>query len=404
MGESVNGKSAGPLAGIRVIELGTLIAGPFCARMLAEFGAEVIKIESPEGGDQLRQWRKMYEGTSLWWYVQARNKKSVTLNLRSAEGQQIVRELVRDADIVVENFRPGQLEKWNIGWDALSAINPKLIMVRLSGYGQDGPYRDRPGFGVVAEAMSGMRYVTGYPEQPPVRMGISIGDGIAALHGVIGAMMALHHRTANGGKGQIVDVALYESVFNMMESFIPEFDVLGFKRERAGNALPGITPSNTYATRDGKYVIIGANNDAIFKRMMHCAGRPELANDAGLATNAGRVPRTAELDKAIGDWTAQHDMADVLKALDAAEIPAGRVYDPEDIVNDMHYKARKMIEQWQLPDGKPMRIPAVIPKLTETPGGTRWIGPKLGEHTSEVLAGLGYSEARQAEMRDRRVI
>ncbi len=404
MGESVNGKSAGPLAGIRVIELGTLIAGPFCARMLAEFGAEVIKIESPEGGDQLRQWRKMYEGTSLWWYVQARNKKSVTLNLRSAEGQQIVRELVRDADIVVENFRPGQLEKWNIGWDALSAINPKLIMVRLSGYGQDGPYRDRPGFGVVAEAMSGMRYVTGYPEQPPVRMGISIGDGIAALHGVIGAMMALHHRTANGGKGQIVDVALYESVFNMMESFIPEFDVLGFKRERAGNALPGITPSNTYATRDGKYVIIGANNDAIFKRMMHCAGRPELANDAGLATNAGRVPRTAELDKAIGDWTAQHDMADVLKALDAAEIPAGRVYDPEDIVNDMHYKARKMIEQWQLPDGKPMRIPAVIPKLTETPGGTRWIGPKLGEHTAEVLAGLGYSEARQAEMRARRVI
>ncbi len=404
MGESVNGKSAGPLAGIRVIELGTLIAGPFCARMLAEFGAEVIKIESPEGGDQLRQWRKMYEGTSLWWYVQARNKKSVTLNLRSAEGQQIVRELVRDADIVVENFRPGQLEKWNIGWDALSAINPKLIMVRLSGYGQDGPYRDRPGFGVVAEAMSGMRYVTGYPEQPPVRMGISIGDGIAALHGVIGAMMALHHRTANGGKGQIVDVALYESVFNMMESFIPEFDVLGFKRERAGNALPGITPSNTYATRDGKYVIIGANNDAIFKRMMHCAGRPELANDAGLATNAGRVPRTAELDKAIGDWTAQHDMADVLKALDAAEIPAGRVYDPEDIVNDMHYKARKMIEQWQLPDGKPMRIPAVIPKLTETPGGTRWIGPKLGEHTAEVLAGLGYSEERQAEMRARRVI
>jgi len=404
MERNVTEVNKGPLAGIKVIELGTLIAGPFCARMLAEFGAEVIKVESPDGGDQLRQWRKMYEGTSLWWYVQKKKKKSVTVNLRESEGQEIIRALARDADIVVENFRPGQLEKWNIGWEQLSAINSKLIMVRLSGYGQDGPYRDRPGFGVVAEAMSGMRYVTGYPEQPPVRMGISIGDGIAALHGVIGAMMALHHRTANGGKGQIVDVALYESVFNMMESFIPEFDVLGYKRERAGNALPGITPSNTYATRDGKYVIIGANNDAIFKRMMLCAGRPDLAHDATLATNNGRVPRTAELDQAIGDWTRQHDMADVLSALEAAEIPSGRVYDPEDILNDAHYKARKMIEQWKLPDGKPMRIPAVTPKLTETPGGTRWLGPKLGEHTAEVLSALGYSEARQTELRSKGVI
>jgi len=393
-----------PLSGIKVIELGTLIAGPFCARMLAEFGAEVIKIESPDGGDQLRQWRKMYQGTSLWWYVQARNKKSVTVNLRTPEGQQIVRDLVRDADIVVENFRPGALEKWNIGWEQLSAINPKLVMVRLSGYGQDGPYRDRPGFGVVAESMSGLRYVTGYPEQPPVRLGISIGDSIAALHGVIGAMMALHHRNVNGGKGQIVDVALYESVFNMMESFIPEYDVLGFKRERAGNALPGITPSNTYATRDGKFVIIGANNDSIFKRMMHAIGRPDLANDATLATNAGRVPRTAELDKAIEDWTRTHDLADVLKALEEAEIPSGRVYDPEDIINDMHYKARNMIEQWKLPDGRSMRIPAVTPKLTETPGGTRWLGPKLGEHTAEVLSALGYSDACQAELREKQII
>jgi formyl-CoA transferase len=393
-----------PLSGIKVIELGTLIAGPFCARMLAEFGAEVIKIESPDGGDQLRQWRKMYQGTSLWWYVQARNKKSVTVNLRTLEGQQIVRELVRDADIVVENFRPGALEKWNIGWEQLSAINPKLVMVRLSGYGQDGPYRDRPGFGVVAESMSGLRYVTGYPEQPPVRLGISIGDSIAALHGVIGAMMALHHRNANGGKGQVVDVALYESVFNMMESFIPEYDVLGFKRERAGNALPGITPSNTYATRDGKFVIIGANNDSIFKRMMHAIGRPDLANDATLATNAGRVPRTAELDKAIEDWTCTYYLADVLKTLEEAEIPSGRVYDPEDIINDMHYKARNMIEQWKLPDGKSMRIPAVTPKLTETPGGTRWLGPKLGEHTAEVLSALGYSDVRQAELREKQII
>ncbi len=397
-------QNPGPLAGIKVIELGTLIAGPFCARMLAEFGAEVIKIETPEGGDQLRQWRKMYEGTSLWWYVQARNKKSVTLNMRSPEGQEIVRQLAKDADIVVENFRPGQLEKWNVGWDRLSAINPKLIMVRLSGYGQDGPYRDRPGFGVVAEAMSGMRYVTGYPEQPPVRLGISIGDGIAALHGVIGAMMALHHRTANGGKGQIVDVALYESVFNMMESFIPEFDVLGFKRERAGNALPGITPSNTYPTRDGKYVIVGANNDSIFKRTMQVINRADLANDVTLATNNGRVPREKELDQAIEDWTRMHDLTDVLKALEDADIPSGRVYDPEDILNDIHYKARNMIEQWKLPDGKPMRIPGVMPKLTETPGGTRWLGPTLGEHTAEVLAGLGYSEAQVAALRVKRVV
>ena len=324
--------------------------------------------------------------------------------MRSPEGQEIVRQLAKDADIVVENFRPGQLEKWNVGWDRLSAINPKLIMVRLSGYGQDGPYRDRPGFGVVAEAMSGMRYVTGYPEQPPVRLGISIGDGIAALHGVIGAMMALHHRTANGGKGQIVDVALYESVFNMMESFIPEFDVLGYKRERAGNALPGITPSNTYATRDGKYVIVGANNDSLFKRMMLAIDRADLANDATLATNAGRVPREKELDKAIEDWTRLHDLAFVLKALEAAEIPAGRVYDPEDILNDVHYAARKMIESWPLPDGKPMKIPAVTPKLMDTPGGTRWLGPKLGEHTDEVLRHLGYTDERIAELRYARVI
>jgi succinyl-CoA---D-citramalate CoA-transferase len=393
----------GPLAGIKVIELGTLIAGPFCARMLAEFGAEVVKIEAPEGGDQLRNWRKMYEGTSLWWYVQARNKKSVTVNLRVAEGQEIVRRLARDADIVVENFRPGALEKWNIGWMQLSALNPRLIMVRLSGFGQDGPYRDRPGFGVVGEAMGGMRYVTGYADRPPVRLGISIGDSIAALHGVIGAMMALHHRSVSG-RGQVVDVALYESVFNMMESLVPEFDVLGFKRERAGNALPGITPSNTYATRDGKYVIIGANNDSIFKRLMTAIGRPGLANDPALATNAGRVPRADELDRAIEDWTRTHTLAAVLEALERADVPSGRVYDPEDILNDPHYAARQMLEQWRLPDGHPMKIPAVVPKLSDTPGSTRWLGPTLGEHTAEVLSGLGYTPAQQDDLKRRGVI
>ena len=387
-----------------MIELGTLIAGPFCARMLAEFGAEVIKIEAPDGGDQIRQWRKVHEGTSLWWYVQARNKQSVTVNLRTTEGQEIVRKLAANADIVIENFRPGALEKWNLGWDRLSALNPRLIMVRLSGYGQDGPYRDRPGFGVVAEAMGGMRYVTGYADRPPVRLGISIGDSIAALHGVIGAMMALHHRNVNGGKGQYVDVALYEAVFNMMESLIPEFDALGYKRERAGNELPGITPSNTYPTRDGKYVIIGANNDSIFKRLMTEIGRADLADDPALATNSGRVERVRELDQAIEQWTLQHDLAAVLDALERAEVPSGRVYDAEDIVNDVHYAARRMIEQWQLPGGKPMKIPAVVPKLSETPGATRWLGPKLGEHTANVLGGLGYSDAEQESLRQRGII
>ena len=396
--------SVGPLAGVRVLELGTLIAGPLCSRMLADFGAEVIKIEAPEGGDQLRNWRKMYEGTSLWWYVQARNKKSVTLNLREAEGQEIVRKLASETDIVVENFRPGALEKWNIGWPQLSAVNPGLIMVRLSGFGQDGPYRDRPGCGVVAESMGGMRYITGYPDRPPVRLGISIGDSLAALHGVIGATMALHHRNANGGRGQYVDVALYEAVFNMMESLLPEYDVLGFKRERAGNELPGITPSNTYATKDGKFVIIGANNDSIFKRLMKAIGRSDLADDASLATNSGRVPRARELDAAIEAWTREHDLADVLLALERAEVPSGRVYDAADIVEDAHYKARRMIEQWPLPDGKPMKIPGVVPKLSETPGRTRWLGAALGEHNDDVLGALGYGPEARADLKRRGII
>jgi formyl-CoA transferase len=365
---------------------------------LAEFGAEVIKIESPDGGDQLRQWRKMYEGTSLWWYVQARNKKSVTVNLRTAEGQEIVRKLALDADIVIENFRPGALEKWNIGYDALAKINPRLIMVRLSGYGQSGPDRDKPGFGVIGESMGGMRYVTGYADRPPVRLGISIGDSIAALYGVIGAMMALQHRHSSG-RGQMVDVALYEAVFSMMESMLPEFDVLGFVRERAGNALPGIVPSNTYPTRDGKFVIIGANNDAIFKRLMTAMNRRELADDPQLATNAGRVPRTAEIDGAIGAWTAAHDLDAVLAALDTVDVPAAKVFDVADIVKDAQYLARGMIEQHTLPDGKPVKLPGIVPKLSETPGATAWLGPKLGEHTAEVLSALGYDAAAQAALK-----
>jgi formyl-CoA transferase len=396
--------SSPSLKGIKVIELGTLIAGPFCSRVLAEFGAEVIKIEAPDGGDQLRQWRKMYGDTSLWWFAQARNKKSITVNLRVPEGQQIVHRLAVDADIVIENFRPGALEKWNIGWEQLSKISPRLIMVRLSGYGQSGPYRDRPGFGTVAEAMGGMRYVTGYADRPPVRLGISIGDSIAALYGVIGALMALHHRDVNGGRGQLVDVALYEAVFSMMESLVPEFDVLGFIRERAGNALPGIVPSNTYPTRDHKYVIIGANNDSIFKRMMTAIGRADLAADPALATNAGRVPRTAELDQAIADWTQQHALDHVLEVLEKAEVPSGKVYDAADILNDAHYLARGMIEQHKLPDGTAIKLPGIVPKLSDTPGATAWVGPALGAHNSEILRSLGYDEAQQRELKQRRVI
>jgi len=393
-----------PLQGVKVIELGTLIAGPFCARLLAEFGAEVIKIEPPDGGDPLRKWRKLHEGTSLWWYSQARNKKSVTLDLKHAEAQDIVRKLAREADIVVENFRPGAMEKWALGWEQLSRINPRLIMVRLSGFGQTGPYRDRPGFGAIAESMGGLRYITGYPDRPPVRVGVSIGDSIAALHGVIGALMALHHRNVNGGRGQYVDVALYEAVFNMMESVLSEYDMYDFVRERSGASLPGIVPSNTYATRDGKYVVIGANADSIFKRMMNAIGRPDLANDPSLAHNDGRVARTDEIEKVIGDWVSANDLDRVLEILEKADVPGGKIYDIADIVKDAHYAAREMIRSYRLKDGRSLKLPGIVPKMSETPGDTKWIGPALGEHTAEVLSALGYSAEQQQELRRRGVI
>ena len=393
-----------PLKGLKVIELGTLIAGPFCARILAEFGAEVIKIESPEGGDPLRQWRKLYKGTSLWWFVQARNKKSVTLNLKSAQGQEIVRKLVKDADIVVENFRPGALEKWGLGWDRLSAINPGLVMVRLSGYGQTGPYRDQTGFGAIGESMGGIRFLTGYPDRPPVRVGISLGDSLAAMYGVIGALMAIYHREVNGGKGQVVDVALYESVFSLMESLLPEYDMLGFVRERSGASLPGIVPSNTYSCSDGKYVVIGANSDGIFKRMMPAIGREDLANDPGLASNAGRVTRTDELDQAISAWTSRHKLEEVLGVLNAAEVPASKIYSIADIVNDVHYQARQMIQQFKLKDGQTLKLPGIVPKLSETPGETEWLGPELGEHTAEILSALGIDSEQQKVLKQQGVI
>jgi formyl-CoA transferase len=388
-----------PLAGLKVVELGTLIAGPFCTRILAEFGAEVVKVESPDGGDPLRKWRKLYEGTSLWWYVQARNKQSVTANLKHPEGREFVRRLVAEADIVVENFRPGVLEKLGLGWETLKEANPGLVMVRLSGFGQTGPYKDQPGFGAVGESMGGLRYITGFPDRPPVRTGISIGDSIAALWGAIGALMALRHREVNGGEGQVVDVALYEAVFAMMESMVPEFDVFGFMRERTGNIMPGITPSNTHTTRDGKHVTIGANGDSIFRRLMLAMNRPDLADDPGLADNAGRDARRDEVYDLIDAWCREYDEAELLQKLEKAEVPASRVYSVADMFADPQFIARQMFESARLPDGKAFRIPGIVPKLSATPGSTEWLGAALGEHTDRVLARLGYMPADIARMR-----
>ena len=396
-----------PLDGLKVLEMGTLIAGPFCGRLLAEFGAEVIKIETPGEGDPLRKWRKLHdtdgEQTSLWWYAQARNKKSVTVNLREKEGQDIVRKLAQEADIIVENFRPGTLEKWSLGFDALAATNPRLIMVRLSGFGQTGPYKDRVGFGAIGESMGGMRYITGYPDRAPVRVGISIGDSLAAMYGAMGALMALHQRHKTG-RGQVVDVALYEAVFSMMESMLPEFGMTGFVRERSGASLPGIVPSNTYLCADGQYVVIGANGDSIFKRMMLAIGRQDLAHDPALADNAGRTRRTRELDDAIGAWTGANPLDKVLEILAQADVPSGRIYSIADIVADMQFQARGMIEKHKLGDNAEVWLPGIVPKLSATPGGTRWVGPRLGEHTAEVLGAIGYDAAAQADLKKRGII
>lgn len=386
------------LAGLRVVELGTLIAGPFCSRILAEFGAEVVKIESPREGDPLRKWRKMYGDTSLWWYVQARNKKSVTANLKHPAGLEVVRRLIARADIVVENFRPGVLEKLGLGWDVLQALNPGLVMVRLSGFGQTGPMADQPGFGAIGESMGGLRYVTGFPDRPPVKTGISIGDSIAALWGAIGALMALRHREVNGGAGQVVDVALYEAVFSMMESLVPEFDVFRFVRERTGNIMPGITPSNTYTTQDGKHVAIGANGDAIFRRLMRAIGRSDLAEDPQLADNAGRDSRAEEIYRLIGAWVAAHPLEEVLRVMVEAEVPASCIFSVADIFANPQYLAREMLVAARLPDGRAFKMPGIVPKMSDTPGGIEWIGPELGAHTRQILGEIGFSAAEIAEM------
>ena len=388
-----------PLAGLKVIELGTLIAGPFAARICAEFGAQVIKVESPDGGDPLRKWRKLYEGTSLWWFVQARNKQSITLNLKHAEGLEVLKMLLAEADILIENFRPGVLEKLGLGWDVLHALNPKLVMVRLSGFGQSGPMQDQPGFGAVGESMGGLRYITGFEDRPPVRTGISIGDSIAALWGVIGALMALRHREVNGGQGQVVDVALYEAVFAMMESMVPEFDVFGFIRERSGNIMPGITPSSIHTCADGKHIQIGANGDAIFQRFMRAIDRTDLADDPSLTDNAGRDRRRDELYGVIDRWVASLPLAQVEAILKQAEVPASRIYSAEDMFKDPQFLAREMFLQARLPDGKPFRMPGIVPKLSDTPGAVVWTGPALGEHNQQVLSALGYSPEQIAKMK-----
>ncbi|QTF92181.1 CoA transferase [Halomonas sp. BM-2019] len=392
-----------PLAGLKVLELGQLIAGPFATKLLGEFGADVIKIEPPGTGDPLRKWRIIEDGTSLWWHVQSRTKRSMTLDLRSEEGQAMVRRLAAEADVLVENFRPGTLEGWGLGYAALAELNPGLIMVRVSGYGQSGPYRDKPGFGVIGEAMGGLRYLTGQPGEPSVRVGVSIGDSLSALYAVIGTLLALQERHRSG-LGQEIDVALYESVFAMMESLLPEYDATGQIREPGGSALPGITPSNAYRTRDGDFVLIAGNGDSIFKRLMGVIGRPDLADDPALAHNDGRARHAEAIDAAIEAWSRERSREAILAELDAARVPAGYPYTAADIASDPHYLAREMIQTITRPDGKPLKVPGVLPRLSATPGRLGEGGPALGQHTEAVLDELGIDEATRTRLRDAGII
>jgi len=391
------------LAGLKVLELGQLIAGPFAAKTLADFGAEVVKIEPPGAGDPLRKWRLLKNGTSVWWQVQSRNKRSLALDLRTPEGQDVVRKLALEADVLIENFRPGAMEGWNLGPDELLAANPKLIVLRISGYGQTGPYRNRPGFGVVAEAMGGLRHLTAEPGRVPVRVGVSIGDTLAALHGVIGILLALQHRHASG-RGQVIDVALYEAVFNCMESLLPEYSAFDAVRGPAGSALPGIAPSNAYRCNDGGYALIAGNGDSIFRRLMTLIGRDDLAADPALADNAGRVARVAELDDVIGAWTAQRSVDEVMTALDGASVPAGRIYSVADIAADPHYQARGMLDQVRMDDGSTLTVPGIVPKLSATPGRHLRNAPTLGQDSGDVLREIGLTDAQIVALRERGIV
>ena len=391
------------LQGVRIVEMGQLIAGPFCGKTLGEFGADVIKIEPPVTGDPLRNWRLLQKGTSVWWQVQSRNKRSVALDLRAIEGQDVARRLIAEADVLIENFRPGTLEEWGLGPEALQAANPGLIVLRISGFGQTGPYRDQPGFGVIGEAMGGLRHLTGEPGRVPVRVGVSLGDTLAALHGAIGVLAALYHRQAHGGRGQVIDVALHEAVYNVMESLIPEYSAFGVVREAAGSALPGIAPSNAYPCTDG-WVLVAGNGDSIFKRLMLAIDRPGLAAAPDLANNAGRVARVQEIDAAIAQWTANRTVHEVQECLAAARVPVGKVYTARDIAEDPHYHARDMLLTQQTRDGDTITVPGIVPKLSATPGRVRSSAPRLGDDTDAVLAEVGLSAEQIAQLREKGII
>ncbi|EWS61924.1 Succinyl-CoA:(R)-benzylsuccinate CoA-transferase subunit BbsF [Methylibium sp. T29-B] len=392
------------LEGIKVVELGQLIAGPFAAKTLADFGARVVKIEPPGGGDPLRKWRKLREGNSVWWDAQSRNKESVAIDLRQPEGQALVRELLADADVLIENFRPGTLEAWGLGWEALHALNPRLIMLRLSGFGQTGPRAGEPGFAAVGEAFAGLRHLNAEPGRAPVRAGVSLGDTVAGLHGAMGVLLALYGRDALGGTGQMIDLALYEAMFNLTESLLPEYDAFGEVRQPAGGALPGIAPSNAYPCGDGRFVLVAGNGDSIFRRLMAAIDRPDLADDPALARNDGRAARAAELDAAIGAWTAQRTLDDVLAAMAAADVPASRLYTIADLATDAHYQARGNIERIPALAGGTIAVPGIVPRLSATPGAVRRRAPRLGEHSDAVLHELGHDDVAIAALRARKIV
>lgn len=387
----------GPLSGYRVIELGQLLAGPFAGCMLGYFGAEVIKIETPNGGDPIRNWRQMKDGTSLWWYSLARNKKSVTIDLKTKTGIELVKRLINSADIVIENFRPGVVEDWGIGPKEFKQSNPKLVYARISGYGQTGPYASKPGFASVCEGISGFRYVNGHPEQAPVRPNLSIGDTISGIHAALGICLALLEQKTSG-TGQVVDVALYESMFNLMEAVVPEYDGANVIRQPSGSTVTGIVPTNTYRCLDGKYVVIGGNGDSIFQRLMTAAGYPAMAQDPALASNSGRVEHEVSIDKALCDWCAANNASHILHILDLNRVPGGPIYNVEDMVADPHFNARGLFENVQI-NGETLKIPAILPKLDKTPGSTRWPGPELGSHNHHVLNEiLGLSEVELTQL------
>ncbi|WP_309088974.1 CoA transferase [Phenylobacterium sp.] len=395
----------GPLADLVIIEMGTLIAGPFCGQILGDFGAEVIKIEDPKTGDPMRQWgRSLPKGLSPWWPVIGRNKKSVGLDLRTPEGQEIARALIAQADVVIENFRPGAMEKWGLSYEALSKINPRLIMARVSGFGQTGPYSQRAGYGLIGEAMGGLRYVTGEPDRPPARAGISIGDSLAAMHAAMGVLMALHHRERTG-LGQVIDAALYESVLAVMENLVTEYDLTGYVRERSGSILPGIAPSNAYPCANGEMILIGGNGDTVFARLAEAMGRPELAADPRFRDHASRGQNQAELDGIVAGWTGERTLDELLTLLEAKGVPASRVYRAPDMLEDPQYAAREAIVETDHPVFGRVKMQNAFPKMSATPGRVRWPGPALGQHTDEVLAArAGCSDGRLAALRAKGVI